>query len=63
MRKLFGPEREEVTREWRILHQEELYDLYCSSNIIRAIKKNEIGGACGKNGIQERSLKGFGGEI
>jgi len=30
--------RDEVRGEWRKLHEEELNDLYCSSNIIRVIK-------------------------
>jgi len=38
LRKVFGPKRDEVTGEWRKLHKEELYDLHCSSNIIRVIK-------------------------
>jgi hypothetical protein len=38
LRGIFGPKRDEVTGEWRILHNEELYDLYSSPNIIRVIK-------------------------
>jgi hypothetical protein len=34
----FGPKRDEVTGEWRKLHNEELRDLYCSPSIIRIIK-------------------------
>jgi hypothetical protein len=34
----FGPKRDEVTGEWRTLHNEELHDLYSSPNIIRIIK-------------------------
>jgi hypothetical protein len=37
-RKIFGPKRDEVTGEWRRLHNEELYDLYSSQNVTRVIK-------------------------
>ena len=38
LRRIFGAGREEVTAEWRRLHNEELNDLYCSPNIVRVIK-------------------------
>jgi hypothetical protein len=38
LRRIFGPKRDEVTEEWRKLHNEELSDLYCSPNIFRVIK-------------------------
>jgi hypothetical protein len=38
LRRIFGPEWEIVTREWRKLHNEELNDLYCPPNFIRVIK-------------------------
>jgi len=38
LRRIFGPKRGEVTREWRKLHNEELNDLYSSPNTVRAIK-------------------------
>jgi hypothetical protein len=38
LRGIFGPTRDEVTGEWRRLHNEELNDLYSSPNIIRVIK-------------------------
>ena len=38
MRRIFGPRRDELTGDWRRLHNEELNDLYCSPNIVRVIK-------------------------
>ena len=38
LRRIFGPKRDEVTGEWRTLHNEELNDLYSSPNIVRVIK-------------------------
>jgi hypothetical protein len=38
LRRIFGPKRDEVTGEWRKMHNEELYDLYSSPSIIRIIK-------------------------
>jgi hypothetical protein len=42
LRKIFEPKRDEVTGEWRELHNEELNDLYCSPNIIRLIKSRKM---------------------
>jgi hypothetical protein len=38
LRRVFGPKRDEVTEEWRKLHDEELNNLYCSPNIVRVIE-------------------------
>jgi hypothetical protein len=38
LRRMFGPERNEVTGGWRKLHNEELQDLYSSPSIIRIIR-------------------------
>jgi len=37
LRGIFGAKRDEVTGEWRKLHNEELNDLYCSPNIVRVM--------------------------
>ena len=42
LRRIFGPRRDEVTGEWRRLHNEKLNDLYCSSNIVRVIKSRRM---------------------
>jgi len=41
LRRKFGPKRDEVRREWRKLHIEELNDLYFSPNIVRVIKSRK----------------------
>jgi hypothetical protein len=38
LRRIFGPKRDEVTGEWRKLHNQEFHDLYSSPNIVRVIK-------------------------
>jgi hypothetical protein len=38
LRRIFGPRRDEVTGEWRRLHNEEINVLYCSPDIVRVIK-------------------------
>jgi hypothetical protein len=45
LRGIFGPKRDEVTGEWRKLHNEELNDLYRSPNIVRVIKWRRMGWA------------------
>jgi hypothetical protein len=42
LRRIYGPKRDEVTGEWRRLHNEELNDLYSSPNIIRVIKSRRM---------------------
>jgi hypothetical protein len=42
LRKIFGPKRDEVTGEWRKLHNEELHDLYPSPNIVRVMKSRRM---------------------
>jgi hypothetical protein len=42
LRRIFGLERDEVTGEWRKLHNEELRGLYSSPSIIRIIKPRRM---------------------
>jgi len=42
LRRVFGPKRDEVTGEWRKLHNEELRDLYSLPNIVRLVKSRKI---------------------
>jgi hypothetical protein len=42
LRNISARKRDEVTGEWRRLHNEQLYDLYCSPNIIRVIKSRRM---------------------
>jgi hypothetical protein len=41
LRRIFGPKRDEVTTEWRELHNEEFHNLYSSSDIIRQVKSSQ----------------------
>ena len=53
LRRLFGPKREELTEEWRKLHNEDPNDLYSSPNTVRMgdkIEKNEMVVACSAYG-------------
>ena len=42
LRKVYGPKRDEVTGEWRRLHNEELNDLYSLPNIVRVVKSRRM---------------------
>jgi hypothetical protein len=42
LKRIFGPKRDEMVRGWRRLHNEELHNLYASSNNIRVIKSRKM---------------------
>jgi hypothetical protein len=62
--RVFGPKGDEVTGEWRKVHNEELRDLYPLPNFVWVVKskKNEMCGACGAYGGGERCVQNSGGE-
>jgi hypothetical protein len=42
LRRVFGPRRDEVTGEWRKLHNEELNELHSLPNIVRVVKSRKM---------------------
>jgi hypothetical protein len=42
LRRIFGPKRDEATEKWRKEHNEELHNLYFSTNILRMMKPDRI---------------------
>jgi hypothetical protein len=63
LRRVFWPKRDEVTGEWRKLHNEELNDLYCSPTIVQVIKLRRMRWVGHLVRMQEeRGVYSFGGE-
>jgi hypothetical protein len=42
LRRIFGPKRDEVTGDWRKLHNEKLHNVYSSPSVIRMIKSRRM---------------------
>ena len=64
MRRISEPKRDEVTGEWRKLHNDELNDMYCSPSIVRVIKSRRMRWAdhAARMGVEERCIEDFIGE-
>jgi hypothetical protein len=64
LRRIFVPKSDEVTAEWRKLHNEELNGLYSLPNIVRVIKSGRLrwAGHVARMGGGERCVEGSGGE-
>ena len=62
LRRIFRPNRDEVTVEWRRLHNEELHDLNSPPNVIRMMKSRTIKWAVTVTQRQEICIQDFGGE-
>jgi hypothetical protein len=64
LRRIFGPKRDEVTGEWRKLHNEDLHNLYSSPDIIRQVKSRRMrwAGRVARMGEERKVYKVFGGK-
>ena len=62
LRRVFGPKGDEVTGEWRKLHNEELSDLYSLPNIVGVVKSRIMRWAGHVVRLGEGSAQGSGGE-
>lgn len=61
LRRIFGPKWDDVIREWRRIHNENLHDL-CFSYSGNQIKNNDMGGGFGTCERQKRCMQSFGRE-
>jgi len=62
LRGIFGAKRDEVTGEWRKLHNEELNDMYCELKYYSCGQIEEMSGTSSMYGGEQRCIRGFGGE-
>jgi hypothetical protein len=62
LRGIFGAKRDEVTEEWRKLHNEELNNVYCETKYYSCGQIEEMSGTSSMYGCDQRFIRGFGGE-
>jgi hypothetical protein len=64
LRRVFGPKRDEVTGEWRKLHNEELNNMYSSPSIVRVVTSRRMrwAGHVARMGEERGGAQGVGGE-
>jgi hypothetical protein len=62
LRRIFGPKREQVTRKWEKIHNEELNDLYCSPNIVQVMKSRRWAGHVARMGERRGIYRDFSGK-
>jgi hypothetical protein len=64
LRRIFGPKQDEVTGEWRRLHNDALNDMYCSPNIVGVIiSRMRWAGYVARMVEEQKCIQGFGEEI
>ena len=59
LRRIFGVKRDEITEEWRKLHNAELQALYSSPNIIRNLKLTRLDRTCDMHGAIQKCIQNF----
>jgi hypothetical protein len=65
LRRIFGSKSDDVKREWRKLHNEELKDLYSPPNIVRRIKSRRMkwAGHVARMGVRRGAYRGLVGNM
>jgi hypothetical protein len=62
LRRILGSKRDEVTGEWRKLHNEEHHVILAKDNQNDQVKEDEIGTACSTNGSEDECIYDIGGK-
>jgi hypothetical protein len=62
LRRIFAPQRDQLTGKWRKLHNEELNDVFSSPNTVRVIKSRKMRWVGHVARMGERCIQSYGGE-